>query len=78
MDEIVRHPQLLARQMIAEVDSPIGPVQQIGVAPKLSETPGRAAHSGPLLGGDTETILRELGYDGSRIARLRAQRAIYP
>ncbi|MGI8927478.1 MAG: CaiB/BaiF CoA transferase family protein [Tepidiformaceae bacterium] len=76
MENVVRDPHNLARGMVVEVDSPIGPVKQIGVGPKLSDTPGKASHSAPTIGQDTDELLASLGYDGARIASLRSSGAI--
>jgi crotonobetainyl-CoA:carnitine CoA-transferase CaiB-like acyl-CoA transferase len=44
---------------------------------RLSRTPARVERAGPVLGQDTEFVLRELlGYDDARIAELRAAGAI--
>ena len=69
------HPQLRARERIAQVGSPVGPLAAL-------LPPG--VHSGfdyrmdpiPAVGEHTEAILRELGRSGDAIAALRAARAI--
>ncbi len=76
MGEVVENPHVLARGMVIEVDSPIGRVRQIGIAPKLSDTPGHVRSSAPTPGQHTDQILQELGYDRTEIARLRERGAI--
>ncbi len=76
MDRVVQNPHNLARNMVVEVDSPVGPVKQIGVAPKLSGTPGQVRHTGPLLGQHTAEILSALGYSPERIEELRQRRVV--
>lgn len=76
MDRVVTDPHNLAREMVIEVDSPVGKVRQIGIAPKLSATPGKVRSTGPLLGQHTDEILRSLGYDDERIAALRERGAV--
>jgi len=73
--EVLAHPQLAARGMIREVDSPVGRIPVIGSPLRLADSPPR---DGPVpgLGEHTEEILRELGYDEGRIGRLRAEGAI--
>jgi len=71
MENVVKDPHNLARQMVIEVDSPVGPVKQIGVGPKLSDTPGKVRGTSPLIGQHTGEILGSLGYDEATIAHLR-------
>ncbi len=71
MENVVTNEHNLARGMVVEVNSPIGPVKQIGVGPKLSDTPGRPRFTAPILGQHTDEILKDLGLDDARIAALR-------
>ena len=48
-------------------------VDQIGVGPKLSETPGRPRTVGPSAGAQTAEVLATIGYDAERIANLRTE-----
>jgi crotonobetainyl-CoA:carnitine CoA-transferase CaiB-like acyl-CoA transferase len=52
-----------------------GRITHGGVSPQLSRTPAVAARS-PAFGGDTESILRELGYASPEIDNMRASGAI--
>ncbi len=65
-----------AREMIRTVTTPSGPLKVPGVVPRLGATPGRIDGGGPALGQHTDEVLRELGYDDSRIGALRARRVI--
>jgi len=77
-DEVFTDPQVLHRQMVIEVEDPIlGKVKQVGVAPKLSNTPGKVRSLSPLPGEHTNEILRELGYEWEEIQDLREEGAIY-
>ena len=73
--QVLAHPQALARQMIREIQSPVGPVPTVGSALRLSDSPARFDPI-PALGQDTEAILRELGYSDPEIERLRQDRVI--
>ncbi len=69
--------QLLHRQMVLELDHPIrGKTRQVGLPVKLSETPGAVRGVAPLIGQDTQEILKELGYAESGIEELHRARAI--
>lgn len=77
VDEVFSDPQVLHRQMLAEVDHPkLGKVKQVGIAVKLSDTPGKIRGTAPLLGENTEDILHDLGYNEEQIDCLRKAGAI--
>jgi len=62
LDEGVKDPLILHRQMIQEVSDPIrGLVKYIGPTIRLSKTPGRIRSAAPLPGENTEEIVREFG-----------------
>lgn len=71
MDRLATDPHQLARNMVIEVDSPIGKVKQVGVGVKLSDTPGQVKFTGPLTGQHTDEVLRSLGYHDTKIQELR-------
>jgi crotonobetainyl-CoA:carnitine CoA-transferase CaiB-like acyl-CoA transferase len=73
MENAVTNPHNVARAMVIEVDSPVGKVRQIGIAPKLSDTPGKVRGTSPIIGQNTDEVLRGLGYDAAKIADLRAR-----
>ncbi|WP_085991176.1 CaiB/BaiF CoA transferase family protein [Oceanobacillus senegalensis] len=61
MEEMVKDPQVQARDMIQEINHPtLGTTKQIGIPIKLSETPGRIRTHAPKLGEHTDEILEEL------------------
>jgi crotonobetainyl-CoA:carnitine CoA-transferase CaiB-like acyl-CoA transferase len=69
--EMHEDPQTIARDMTPEVDHPVaGTVLTIGAPVKFSETACRITSAAPLLGQDTQQVLRELGYDAEEIDRL--------
>lgn len=71
--EVLEDPQVLAREMILEVeDKKVGKLKIPGIPVKLSKTPGKIEKTAPLLGENTEEILKSyLGYDDDKIAELR-------
>jgi crotonobetainyl-CoA:carnitine CoA-transferase CaiB-like acyl-CoA transferase len=77
IDELESDPHLMARRMILESDHPtIGRVKQVGSMHKLSDSPVEARNWSTGFGQYTDEILRELGYDDSKIKELRKANAI--
>ncbi len=73
--EVLAHPQVSARKMIREMDSPVGRVPVMASPLRLSDSAARFDPL-PALGQDTEPILRELGYGDAEIAKLRRDKVI--
>ncbi len=73
--EVLAHPQTIARKMIREMESPVGPVPVMASALRLSDSPARLGPI-PALGQDTEPILRELGYTAAEIDTFRRDHVI--
>lgn len=72
LDEVFADPQVVHRKMVVEVDHPTeGKVKQVGIAIKLSDTPGKVRTPAPLPGEHTDEILVGLGYNKQRISQLR-------
>jgi formyl-CoA transferase len=78
LPEVFEDPQVLARQMLIELDHPtLGPLKQVGFPYKLSATPAEPRRHPPLLGEHSDDILRELlDLTPDDIARLRAEGAV--
>ncbi len=77
LDEVPNDPQVLARKMIVELDTPEGgKVKQVGISVKLSETPGSIRSLAPKLGQHTDEILGDLGYEQAQIERWREEGSI--
>jgi crotonobetainyl-CoA:carnitine CoA-transferase CaiB-like acyl-CoA transferase len=58
--------------MIVDVEHPTqGRVRQIGVAIKLSDTPGTIRSAAPMPNEHTEDVLKDLGMTAAEIADLR-------
>jgi formyl-CoA transferase len=77
-DEALHDPQILARDMVVEVEHPrAGRIKTVGIPAKMSQTPGRIRFPSPTLGQHTEDILRGLlNLTDADIERLRLNSAI--
>ncbi len=73
--QVLAHPQVAARRLIREADSPVGKVPVIANALKLSASEARYERI-PALGENNDAILSELGYDVEAVARLREEKVI--
>jgi crotonobetainyl-CoA:carnitine CoA-transferase CaiB-like acyl-CoA transferase len=71
LDEALDSELVRARQMVVELDQPgTEGVKQLGMPVKFSRTPGGPQGPGPVLGADTEDVLRQAGYSDDEIAAL--------
>jgi crotonobetainyl-CoA:carnitine CoA-transferase CaiB-like acyl-CoA transferase len=73
--QVLAHPQVAARKLIREAQSPVGRVPVIANPLKMSGSDARYDRI-PELGEDTEAILCELGYSNEDAATLRAEKVI--
>lgn len=78
LDKALRDPQVLARNMVVEIDSPhTGKVQDVGNPIKMSSVDQQEYLPPPLLGEHTEMILKDvLGYSSEKILDLRRRNII--
>jgi crotonobetainyl-CoA:carnitine CoA-transferase CaiB-like acyl-CoA transferase len=77
MPEVVEHPQIKARNMVAEVKKPDGSTQrQINSPFRFSKTPPQLRHTGPELGEHTVRVLEEMGCSEAEIETLRKKGVI--
>ena len=73
--QVLAHPQVAARRLIREADSPVGKVPVIANALKMSDSEARYDKI-PGLGENSDAILKDLGYDTDAIAQLRSDKII--
>jgi formyl-CoA transferase len=78
LDKVFSDPQVLVREMVAEVPHPTaGTVKLVASPMKFSETPCKITRHPPLLGEHTDEVLQErLGYSPEQISALREKGAI--
>jgi crotonobetainyl-CoA:carnitine CoA-transferase CaiB-like acyl-CoA transferase len=70
--EALDDPQIQARDMIRELTHPeYGPIKQLGIPLKLSDTPGMVEGAPPRFGEHNRDVLAMLGYSDSRIEECR-------
>ena len=61
LKEVIDDEQTAARNMTPVVEHPVaGAIRVLGVPVQLSETPGRIGKASPLLGADTDAVLRKM------------------
>jgi crotonobetainyl-CoA:carnitine CoA-transferase CaiB-like acyl-CoA transferase len=77
LDEVLADPHLRAREMVVElVHESWGAYHQLGIAPKLSRTPGKISSHAPDLGEHTDAVLQGLGYSQDQIEEFRLKEVV--
>lgn len=78
IDKVLEDVQVIARDMIVEVDHPIaGSLKMPGIPIKMSSTPGEILKPSPMLGQHSSEILKELvGLTDDQIEKLRELKVI--
>ena len=74
--EVLEHPQIIERGLVKHFEAAPGTDRGIAVVRtgfRLASGDPEPVSPPPLLGADTEKILKELGFDGDSIAELRAE-----
>jgi len=73
IDKVVNHPQVLAREMIVEVEHPVAGKNKIpGIPIKMEKSAGTIRAAAPILGADTETIFIDmLGYSKEQYHQMK-------
>ena len=75
--ELATDPQLEARGMLNPmIDTAVGPYKATGNPIHMEKTPAVYEKCAPLLGEDTEALLKEIGYDDADIAAFREKGVI--
>lgn len=75
--ESLENPQLLARDMVIEVNDPVmGPVKLVGDPIHLSENTPITNLPSPTLGEHTDEILTQLGYTSEEIKALKEKKVV--
>jgi len=76
-EQVFADPQVLAREMVVEVDHPtLGHLKTLGSPIKLSATPPDVRRRAPLLGEHTDEVLTQAGYSNTEIAELHRSGAV--
>ena len=75
MHDVWNHAQLRARNRWTDVATAVGPIPAL-LPPGQPDNYAPRMDAVPALGEHTEAILGELGFDGTEIARLRAQHVV--
>lgn len=78
VDKVVINEQVVAREMILEIEHPVaGSTRVPGIPIKLSRTPGEIRMAAPVLGAETEKLLSQyLGLSAEQVAELREKQVI--
>jgi crotonobetainyl-CoA:carnitine CoA-transferase CaiB-like acyl-CoA transferase len=76
VEEVIDHPQIVARQAMQTVNSPYGPLRLMGSGFQMAHGGGRLDTVAPQVGQHTDEVLGEVGFTDAEIAGLRADGAI--
>jgi crotonobetainyl-CoA:carnitine CoA-transferase CaiB-like acyl-CoA transferase len=76
VEEVIDHPQILARRAVQEIDTPYGRLRFAGSGFQLAHGGGRLDSMAPALGAHSDEVLNSLGYDREAIADLRAREIV--
>ncbi|MGD0433646.1 MAG: CoA transferase, partial [Acetobacteraceae bacterium] len=76
IEEIIDHPQIVARDVMQSVETQYGMLRLMGSGFQMAHGGGHLDTAPPELGAHTDAILADLGYDSAAISALRAEGVI--
>ena len=76
IEEIIDHPQIVARNVMQTVDTEYGPLRLMGSGFQMEHGGGQLDHAPPPLGAHTDEVLNEAGYSPDEVAALRRDAVI--
>jgi crotonobetainyl-CoA:carnitine CoA-transferase CaiB-like acyl-CoA transferase len=76
IEEVIDHPQIVARGAVQEIDTPYGRLRFAGSGFQLGHGGGKLDRMAPEPGADTDEVLGAIGYDAKAIAELHAREVV--
>ncbi len=76
IEEVIDHPQIVARNAMQTVDTEYGPLRLMGSGFQMAHGGGKLDHAPPPLGQHTDEVLREVGFSPDEITTLRRDAVI--
>jgi len=76
IEEVIDHPQIVARGAVQEIDTPYGRLRFAGSGFRLAHGGGKLDRMAPEVGAHTDEVLSSIGYDAKTIAELHAKEVV--